>query len=228
MPTSDGHESHDHEDRDEVVASALVERAPPDRDADQHAEVGEPQPDERGVRVDEHRGREPEHEEADERHDPARELPALLRPRLGRAEEREHQQGEDQHLLPRVRRARRRTPSSMPSNGRRTVSRRIPRCGPLVGRRVPVGMRIARPSTQSVHPSISVTASDDDADDEHAWRREQAFARITKYGCHWPATVPVRGAQKRRPDGRVTRGPVATKRRGGGRAPPGSRRSRPR
>ena len=100
----------DDEDRDEVVAFTTIERAAPDRDADERAEVREPEPDERGVPVDEQRRDEPEREQAAERDHPAGELAVLLGARLRRADEGRREQGQDEHLLPRVRPARRRVP----------------------------------------------------------------------------------------------------------------------
>ncbi len=52
-------DTHHHEDGDEVVALTPVERAAPDRECEQHAEVGEAQTGQRRVDVDEERGGEP-------------------------------------------------------------------------------------------------------------------------------------------------------------------------
>ena len=51
----------------------------------------------------------------------------------------------------------------------------MPRCGRWYTATA-VGIRIARPSTQSDQPSISATASTTIADDEQARRRDQAVA----------------------------------------------------
>ena len=193
LPDADqrGHETHDHEDRDEVVAFTPVEWAPPDRDADQHAEVREPQPDEGRVRVDEHADRSPSTRRA------ANGMTQLgnFRRSCARASGGQRKvsasRREDEHLLPRVRpgRCERLQDAVERQEDREQEDAAL--------RSLQDGETRRDEDRQAEHPERPPEhqrhRQDDDADDEHARCREQAFARITKYGCHPAATVPVCG-----------------------------------
>ena len=128
-PEQRGHPGHEHEDRDERVAVASVQRAAPDGETDQGGEVGQTQTDERGGAVHPRRREDPERDQDQEDLHPGREPPPGLGAGLRRADEREQQQPEGEDLLPRVGPARRELLDD-PVEGQHGAEQQDPALGP--------------------------------------------------------------------------------------------------